>query len=90
MELLKIEYVKFVKVSGIETETAWAPVNAANLHLAHGARWNWLGGTNPPKKREIGKPKEKATKKESGPVTHSRVRDHLSLALEHCATEGDE
>ena len=51
MELLRIEYVKFVKVSGIETETAWAPVNAANLHLAHGARWNWLGGTNLPKKK---------------------------------------
>ena len=52
MELLKIEYIKFVKASGIETGTAWAPVNAANLHLAHGARWNWLGGTNPPKKKE--------------------------------------
>ena len=50
MEFLKIQYLKFIKVSGIETETAWAPVNAANLHLAHGARWNWLGGTNPPRR----------------------------------------
>jgi len=39
------------------------------------------------KRRENDKPKEKATKKESGSVTHSRVRDHLSLALEHCARE---
>jgi len=39
------------------------------------ARWN----QPTEKKREIGKPKEKATKKESGPVTHSRVRDCLSL-----------
>jgi hypothetical protein len=51
MEVLKkeIQYLKFIKVNGIETEKAWAPVNAANLHLVHGARWNWLGGTNPPK-----------------------------------------
>ena len=53
MEVLKkeIQYLKFIKVNGIETEKAWAPVNAANLHLVHGARWNWLGGTNPPRKK---------------------------------------
>ena len=44
MELLKIQYLKFIKASSIETETAWAPVNAAFTPSTRGpmdlARWS--------------------------------------------------
>ena len=41
----KIQYIKFIKVNCIETETVWAPVNTANLHPSTWgpvelARWN--------------------------------------------------
>ena len=66
--------VKFLKVNCVETEKAWTPVNAANLQLAHGARWNWLGGTDPPnQKRENDKPTEKAT------CTHVETRNRICI-----------
>ena len=73
MELL-IQDLKFMKVSGNETETAWVPVLLLLICTSRPrARWNWLSGTNASAKTEDDKPKDKAPKKELGPVIRPRL-----------------